>query len=260
MQVKQEFSQPEQVVQQPAKSVTPDTPSPAPLTTPQNCPSETHVSEKEKDLIAADQQAAADASHGDEFTPAYQFASQPNQAPIYQGLPANYYQYVQAVQPMYGHPGHYHQHQQSLANLAGRMYGSGQHVMVMPMPLYHTQPTQFSQQVALPTPAAGGVLSAEVGNPQHQRYPQHQAHSHKQSQQNSSSRATSRHGNTTHRQAGGRSDQSASSRGQPVPAAGESEDGLDVPTIFKTPNRQRVVVWSYCQFCQNNREPEEVYR
>lgn len=29
---------------------------------------------------------------------------------------------------------------------------------------------------------------------------------------------------------------------------------------FKTANRQRVVIWNYCQFCQNNKEPEEFYR
>lgn len=35
---------------------------------------------------------------------------------------------------------------------------------------------------------------------------------------------------------------------------------VEPPTIVKTPSRQRVVIWNYCQFCQNNREPEEFYR
>lgn len=35
---------------------------------------------------------------------------------------------------------------------------------------------------------------------------------------------------------------------------------VEPPTIVKTPSRQRVVIWNYCQFCQNNREPEEFFR
>jgi len=35
---------------------------------------------------------------------------------------------------------------------------------------------------------------------------------------------------------------------------------VDPPTIVQTPNRQRVVIWNYCQFCQNNREPEAFYK
>lgn len=35
---------------------------------------------------------------------------------------------------------------------------------------------------------------------------------------------------------------------------------MEPPTIVKTPSRQRVVIWNYCQFCQNNREPEEFFR
>lgn len=35
---------------------------------------------------------------------------------------------------------------------------------------------------------------------------------------------------------------------------------VEPPTIVKTPSRQRVVIWNYCQFCQNNREPEDFYR
>jgi len=35
---------------------------------------------------------------------------------------------------------------------------------------------------------------------------------------------------------------------------------MEPPTIVQTSNRQRVVIWNYCQFCQNNREPESFYK
>jgi len=45
--------------------------------------------------------------------------------------------------------------------------------------------------------------------------------------------------------------------GTPVPQHAHS---LEPPTIVQTSNRQRVVMWNFCQFCQNNREPESFYR
>lgn len=45
-----------------------------------------------------------------------------------------------------------------------------------------------------------------------------------------------------------------------VPHTPVAPTNVDPPTIVQTPNRQRVVIWNYCQFCQNNREPESFFK
>jgi len=40
----------------------------------------------------------------------------------------------------------------------------------------------------------------------------------------------------------------------------QQAQSLEPPTIVQTSNRQRVVMWNFCQFCQNNREPESFYK
>jgi protein nanos 1 len=47
---------------------------------------------------------------------------------------------------------------------------------------------------------------------------------------------------------------------KPETPAGVPPSTVEPPTIVQTANRQRVVIWNYCQFCQNNREPEEFYK
>ncbi|XP_022709741.1 uncharacterized protein LOC111272509 [Varroa jacobsoni] len=92
-----------------------------------------------------------------------------------------------------------------------------------------------------------------------------QAHQCLQMQSATSQKAA--HQTQVDQQSGNRTE---SVRQHPVPAGPEGGEngsststnvrGLDVPAIYQTSNRQRVVVWNYCQFCQNNREPEDVYR
>jgi len=58
--------------------------------------------------------------------------------------------------------------------------------------------------------------------------------------------------------------QSMTQQVQPVPSVvpqpPAAPTNVDPPTIVQTPNRQRVVIWNYCQFCQNNREPESFFK
>ncbi|OQR71336.1 hypothetical protein BIW11_03989 [Tropilaelaps mercedesae] len=46
----------------------------------------------------------------------------------------------------------------------------------------------------------------------------------------------------------------------PVPQQPAPQAATVAPANYKTGHRQRVVIWNYCQFCQNNKEPEEFYR